>query len=152
MFWGIREAKRVQLLTVDKPRVDVELAGNILKSRRIGNMTRNSNFEEPLQYMDVELPENELYWPPITIRCVDCRNFGREVILSGIVVKKPQLSETTFIGPSDSNSSAFYIQRVEHAGLSRTPLPCACTCTKGWNSCIIISIPCSKLLAFVLFN
>ena len=79
MFWGIREAKRVQLLTVDKPRVDVELAGNILKSRRISNMSRNSNFEEPLQYMDVELPENELYWPPITIRCVDCRNFGREV-------------------------------------------------------------------------
>ena len=82
MFWGIREAKRVQLLAVDKPRVDIELAGNILKSERIGNMSRNSNFDHPLQYMDVELPENELYWPPITIRCVDCRNFGREVCMS----------------------------------------------------------------------
>ncbi len=79
MFWGIREAKRIQLLSVDHPRVDVELAGNILKSGRIANMAKNSNFDEPLLYMDIDLPDSELYWPPITIRCVDCRNFGREV-------------------------------------------------------------------------
>lgn len=33
-----------------------------------------------------ELPENELYCPPITIRCVDCRNFGRYVLVGTHVI------------------------------------------------------------------
>ena len=28
-------------------------------------------------YVLQELPEQELYRPPLTIRCVDCRSFGR---------------------------------------------------------------------------
>lgn len=33
-----------------------------------------------------ELPENEMYCPPITIRCVDCRNFGRYVLVGTHVI------------------------------------------------------------------
>lgn len=33
-----------------------------------------------------ELPEVELYCPPITIRCVDCRNFGRFVLVGTHVI------------------------------------------------------------------
>lgn len=33
-----------------------------------------------------ELPDNELYCPPITIRCVDCRNFGRYVLVGTHVI------------------------------------------------------------------
>ncbi len=79
MFWGIREAKRIQLMAVDKPRVEIELAGNVVKSKPIIHMNKNSNFENPLTYIDVDLPEDVMYWPPIIIRCFDCRNFGREV-------------------------------------------------------------------------
>ena len=33
-----------------------------------------------------ELPENELYCPPITIRCVDFRNFGRYILVGTHVI------------------------------------------------------------------
>ena len=35
-----------------------------------------------------DLPENELYCPPITIRCVDCRSFGRFALVGTHVVSK----------------------------------------------------------------
>lgn len=30
-----------------------------------------------LQY----LPENRLFWPPLTIRCIECRSFGRQLLV-----------------------------------------------------------------------
>lgn len=77
LFWGLRDLKRVHLLTVDKPRVDIECAGNILYSTVIQNAKRNPNFTNPVKFVDVELPDQDLYRPPLTIRAVDCRSFGR---------------------------------------------------------------------------
>ncbi|XP_026730449.1 otoferlin-like isoform X2 [Trichoplusia ni] len=77
LFWGLRDLKRVHLLTVDKPRVDIECAGNILYSSVIQNAKRNPNFTNPIKFVDVELPDQDLYRPPLTIRVVDCRSFGR---------------------------------------------------------------------------
>ncbi|KAH9636494.1 hypothetical protein HF086_002194 [Spodoptera exigua] len=77
LFWGLRDLKRVHLLTVDRPRVDIECAGNILYSSVIQNAKRNPNFTNPIRFVDVELPEQDLYRPPLTIRVVDCRSFGR---------------------------------------------------------------------------
>ncbi|CAG4962252.1 unnamed protein product [Parnassius apollo] len=81
LFWGLRDLKRVHLLTVDKPRVDIECAGNILYSTLIQNAQRNPNFTKPVKYVDVELPDQELYRPPLTIRVVDCRSFGRMTLV-----------------------------------------------------------------------
>ena len=53
LFWGVRDFRRIQLLSVDRPRVDVECAGKILQSKRIDNIDKNSNFDEPLQYFDL---------------------------------------------------------------------------------------------------
>lgn len=77
LFWGLRDLKRIHLLTVDKPRVDIECAGNILYSTVIQNAKRNPNFTNPVKFVDVELPDQDLYRPPLTIRVVDCRSFGR---------------------------------------------------------------------------
>lgn len=77
LFWGLRDLKRVHLLTVDKPRVDIECAGHILYSTVIQNAKRNPNFTSPIKYIDVELPDQDLYRPPLTIRALDCRSFGR---------------------------------------------------------------------------
>jgi len=30
-----------------------------------------------LQY----LPENRLFWPPLSIRCIECRSFGRQLLV-----------------------------------------------------------------------
>ncbi|GBP13606.1 Otoferlin [Eumeta japonica] len=77
LFWGLRDLKRIHLLTVDKPRVDIECAGNILYSSVIQNAKRNPNFTNPVKFVDVELPDQDLYRPPLTIRVIDCRSFGR---------------------------------------------------------------------------
>lgn len=81
LFWGLRDLKRIHLLTVDRPRVDIECAGNILSSSVIQNAKRNPNFSNPVKFMELELPEQELYRPPLTVRVVDCRSFGRYTLV-----------------------------------------------------------------------
>lgn len=68
-------------MSVDKPRIDVECSGNILSSSIIQNAKRNPNFPNMLKFFDLELPVEETYAPPITIRCVDCRSFGRYTLV-----------------------------------------------------------------------
>ncbi|CAB1331252.1 unnamed protein product, partial [Coregonus sp. 'balchen'] len=62
LFWGLRDLKRVNLATVDRPRVDIECAGK------------------------GDLPENELLHPPLNIRVVDCRAFGRYTLVGNHAV------------------------------------------------------------------
>ncbi|KAF5278108.1 hypothetical protein FQR65_LT03624 [Abscondita terminalis] len=81
LFWGLRDLKRIHLMTVDKPRVDIECSGKILYSPIIPNARRNPNFTSPIKFLDLELPEQELYRPPLTIRAVDCRSFGRYTLV-----------------------------------------------------------------------
>lgn len=73
LFWGLRDLKRVHLMAVDKPRIDVECSGNILSSNIIQNAKKNPNFSNMLRFFDLELPVEEIYAPPIVFRCVDCR-------------------------------------------------------------------------------
>ncbi|XP_014771959.1 otoferlin isoform X1 [Octopus bimaculoides] len=87
LFWGVRDLKRLQLTHVDRPRIDIECAGHILQSSVIANAKKNPNFSILVKFFDVELPENELYCPPITIRCVDCRSFGRFVLVGSHIIK-----------------------------------------------------------------
>lgn len=81
LFWGLRDLKRVHFMSVDKPRIDVECSGKILSSGVIQNAKKNPNFPTMLKYLELELPIEEIYAPPITIRCVDCRSFGRYTLV-----------------------------------------------------------------------
>lgn len=81
LFWGLRDLKRVHFMSVDKPRIDVECSGTILSSSIIQNAKKNPNFPNMLKFFDLELPVEETYAPPITIRCVDCRSFGRYTLV-----------------------------------------------------------------------
>ena len=53
LFWGLREVKRVHLLTVDRPRVDVEVAGHIVQSSVITAYRKNPNFINPVKFIDL---------------------------------------------------------------------------------------------------
>ncbi|XP_069175829.1 otoferlin isoform X3 [Procambarus clarkii] len=86
LFWGLRDLKRIHLLTVDRPRVDVEVAGHIIQSAVLTSARKNPNFTNPVKYIDLELPEQELYCPPITIRVVDCRSFGRFTLVGTHII------------------------------------------------------------------
>lgn len=81
LMWGLRDLKRVHFLSVDRPRIDVECSGKILSSTIIQNAKKNPNFSTMIKYFDLELPIEETYAPPITIRCVDCRSFGRYTLV-----------------------------------------------------------------------
>jgi hypothetical protein len=40
------------------------------------NAKKNPNFSMMVKHVDIELPEQEMYCPPLTIRVVDCRSEG----------------------------------------------------------------------------
>ena len=40
-------------MKVDRPRVEIEVAGHVLSSKKIMNIERNCNFDEPLNYFDI---------------------------------------------------------------------------------------------------
>lgn len=90
LFWGLRDLKRIHLLTVDKPRVDIECSGHILSSSIIQNYRKNPNFVTPVKFLDLDLPEQELYRPPLTIRAVDCRSFGRYTLVGTHMINSVQ--------------------------------------------------------------
>ncbi|XP_064626480.1 otoferlin-like [Lineus longissimus] len=108
LFWGVRDLKRLQLQSVDRPRVDVECAGHILQSSVIANAKKNPNFTTLVKLFDVDLPDNELYCPPITIRCVDCRNFGRFVLVGTHVINNIQKFRFVPTTKSVKNAAAMW--------------------------------------------
>ncbi|XP_063079434.1 otoferlin [Engraulis encrasicolus] len=81
LFWGLRDLKRVNLAQVDRPRVDIECAGRGVQSCLIQNYKKNPNFSTLVKWFEVDLPENELLHPPLNIRVVDCRAFGRYTLV-----------------------------------------------------------------------
>uniref|UniRef100_A0A673YZF8 Otoferlin n=1 Tax=Salmo trutta TaxID=8032 RepID=A0A673YZF8_SALTR len=86
LFWGLRDLKRVNLAQVDRPRVDIECAGRGVQSAPIVNFKKNPNFSTLVKWFEVDLPENELLHPPLNIRVVDCRAFGRYTLVGSHAV------------------------------------------------------------------
>ncbi|XP_061750148.1 otoferlin-like [Nerophis ophidion] len=86
LFWGLRDLKRVNLAQVDRPRVDIECAGKGVQSSLIPNYRKNPNFSTLVKCFEVDLPENELLHPPLNIRVVDCRAFGRYTLVGSHAV------------------------------------------------------------------
>ncbi|XP_013363386.1 PREDICTED: fer-1-like protein 6 isoform X2 [Chinchilla lanigera] len=81
LFWGVREMKKVQLLSVDRPQVLIECGGRGVKSCVIQSYKNNPNFSIQADTFEVELPENELLHPPLSICVVDWRAFGRSTLV-----------------------------------------------------------------------
>ncbi|XP_033011708.1 fer-1-like protein 6 [Lacerta agilis] len=81
LFWGLRELKKVQLLSVDRPQVLIECASKGVKSCVIQSYKNNPNFNVQADWFEVELPENELLHPPLSICVVDWRAFGRSTLV-----------------------------------------------------------------------
>ncbi|KAJ7338117.1 hypothetical protein JRQ81_010703 [Phrynocephalus forsythii] len=81
LFWGLRELKKVQLLSVDRPQVLIECASKGVKSCVIQSYKNNPNFNILADWFEVELPENELLHPPLSICVVDWRAFGRSTLV-----------------------------------------------------------------------
>jgi len=52
-----------------------------------------------------ELPQNRLFWPPLTIRCVECRSFGRQLLVGVCTVDRLAAYEWKDMDATCSSSS-----------------------------------------------
>ncbi|KAI3356016.1 hypothetical protein L3Q82_017285 [Scortum barcoo] len=86
LFWGLRELKKVQLLSVDRPQVFIECAGKTLRSSIIQKYKSNPNFTTLVDAIELELPENEHLHPPLSITVVDWRAFGRSTLVGNHII------------------------------------------------------------------
>uniref|UniRef100_A0A3P9CRT9 Fer-1 like family member 6 n=1 Tax=Maylandia zebra TaxID=106582 RepID=A0A3P9CRT9_9CICH len=86
LFWGLRELKKVQLLSVDRPQVIIECAGKMLRSSVIQKYKSNPNFTTLVDAIELELPENEHLHPPLSITVVDWRAFGRSTLVGNHII------------------------------------------------------------------
>eukprot|EP00795_Rhopilema_esculentum_P007851 gene7851-13729_t len=96
IFWGVREMKRAQLMSINRPRVDIDCCyptkdkeGNektFMESTICKSASKNPNFDNPVVLFDVDLPDNKKYIPPVTIRVHDIRAFGRRVLVGTHII------------------------------------------------------------------
>uniref|UniRef100_A0AAQ5XME6 C2 domain-containing protein n=1 Tax=Amphiprion ocellaris TaxID=80972 RepID=A0AAQ5XME6_AMPOC len=117
LFWGLRDLKRINLAQVDRPRVDIECAGRGVQSALIQNYKKNPNFSTLVKWFEVDLPENELLHPPLNIRVVDCRAFGRYILVGSHAVSS--LRRFIYSTP-DKNSNNWATAGTENHFLQQT--------------------------------
>jgi hypothetical protein len=73
LAWGLRELADFKLQSVDSPHLEIEVGGATLVMDKIKSVKKHANFTNPQLFLDVMLPVEELYLPPINIRVLDNR-------------------------------------------------------------------------------
>ncbi|XP_046851260.1 myoferlin-like isoform X2 [Xenia sp. Carnegie-2017] len=87
MCWGLRNMKKYQLTSVTSPHIDFEIGDERKESLVIKNLKRNPNFEQPLLFFDIYLPQEDIYCPPMRIKVRDHRTFGRAPVVGTHLIK-----------------------------------------------------------------
>uniref|UniRef100_A0A8C4DZA7 Myoferlin like n=1 Tax=Dicentrarchus labrax TaxID=13489 RepID=A0A8C4DZA7_DICLA len=81
LTWGLRNMKTYQLATVSSPSLIVECGGEIVQTAVIKNFKKNPNFPGSVLLLKVLLPKEEMYTPPIVLKVIDHRPFGRKPVV-----------------------------------------------------------------------
>ncbi|XP_059215641.1 myoferlin [Centropristis striata] len=81
LTWGLRNMKTYQLATVSSPSLIVECGGEIIQTAVIKNFKKNPNFPGSVLLLEVPLPKEEMYTPPIVLKVIDHRPFGRKPVV-----------------------------------------------------------------------
>ncbi|XP_028323587.1 myoferlin [Gouania willdenowi] len=81
LTWGLRNMKTYQLATVSSPSLIVECGGEVVQTAVIKNFKKNPNFPGSVLLLKVLLPKEEMYTPPIVLKVVDHRPFGRKPVV-----------------------------------------------------------------------
>ncbi|XP_025904647.1 dysferlin [Nothoprocta perdicaria] len=87
LAWGLRNLKSYQLASVTSPSLLVECGGQLVQSCVIKNVKKNPNFDVCVLYMEVRLPKESLYSPPIVIKVIDNRPFGRRPVVGQCTIR-----------------------------------------------------------------
>ncbi|KAK7910021.1 hypothetical protein WMY93_014705 [Mugilogobius chulae] len=81
LAWGVRNLKSFQLASVTSPSLQVECGGVMVQSCVIRCVKKKPNFDINTLILDVRLPQEELYMPPIVVKVIDNRQFGRKPVV-----------------------------------------------------------------------
>uniref|UniRef100_A0A3Q2Z126 Myoferlin n=1 Tax=Hippocampus comes TaxID=109280 RepID=A0A3Q2Z126_HIPCM len=81
LAWGLRNMKPFQLATVSSPSLVAECGGQRVESTVIRNMKKSPNFPSSVLFIKVLLPKDEMYTPPIVLKVIDHRPFGRKPVV-----------------------------------------------------------------------
>ncbi|XP_069375162.1 dysferlin isoform X6 [Paralichthys olivaceus] len=87
LAWGVRNLKSFQLATVTSPSLQVECGGTMIQSCVIRSVKKKPNFDVNTLILDVRLPREELYMPPIIIKVIDNRQFGRKPVVGQCTIR-----------------------------------------------------------------
>ncbi|CAF5094757.1 unnamed protein product, partial [Rotaria sp. Silwood1] len=94
MFWGLRECRTINLQSIQEAEVTIECAG-VHVTRTIKNVQKHPNFESSPTEADkytllINLPNDDKFWPHLSILCVQHRLFGMKEIVGNLVVTNLQ--------------------------------------------------------------
>nr|XP_036871621.1 myoferlin [Manis javanica] len=81
LAWGLRNMKNYQMASITSPSLIVECGGERVESVVIKNLKKTPNFPSSVLFMKVFLPKEELYMPPLVIKVIDHRQFGRKPVV-----------------------------------------------------------------------
>nr|AAH63743.1 Zgc:63504 protein [Danio rerio] len=81
LAWGLRNMKMYQLAPVTSPCLVVECGGERVQTAIIKNMKKCPNFQGNVLFLKVLLPKEEMYTPPIVLKVIDHRPFGRKPVV-----------------------------------------------------------------------
>ncbi|XP_028657297.1 dysferlin isoform X3 [Erpetoichthys calabaricus] len=87
LAWGVRNLKHFQLASVSSPSLMVECGEKMVQSCVIRNCKKKPNFDINVLFMDVLLPCEKLYSPPITVKVIDNRQFGRKPVVGQCTIR-----------------------------------------------------------------
>ncbi|XP_056605419.1 dysferlin isoform X6 [Triplophysa dalaica] len=87
LAWGLRNLRSFQLTSVTSPSLQVECGGCVVQSCVIRNSKKNPNFDNNILFIVVRLPKEELYMPPLVIKVIDNRQFGRKPVVGQCTVR-----------------------------------------------------------------
>ncbi|CAH8647779.1 unnamed protein product [Schistosoma mattheei] len=105
MFWSVWGMVRQHLLPVKRPRVVVEIGGHKLESEIINDLSKMPLFETPLKAMDIYLPVDERYWPPLVFTCFDNRILGTKITIGSHTISNAR-DYLVFDNDNQSSDSA----------------------------------------------
>ncbi|KAM4710242.1 dysferlin [Discoglossus pictus] len=87
LAWGLRNLKSYQLASVTSPSLIVECGDEMIQSCVIKNVKKNPNFDVCVLFMEVRLPREDLYCPPVIVKVIDNRQFGRKPIVGQCTIR-----------------------------------------------------------------